>query len=137
MKQKNFLDSIYQNRALLIRYFIVALVLSVLRYFAAALFSGIMKSGFEFCAWAVFAIIFFPCLKIFVFKTKSEHIYALLRQIIIYIICMTVLWYSYRLFISFFILLFRNETLALSFGGMVNEIFCAYLMVKVVFKNKK
>lgn len=136
-KKEKFLDSIYQNRATLLRYFLWVIACTLLRYGISVLFGMLFSlptSDAELLSWVVWAPLFYVTLKYFVFKTRSEHIYALLKQIIIYILCIFVLWLTRQLFIGVLYVISKNAAVSASLGGAVNEILCLLLMYKRVFK---
>lgn len=136
-EKENFLDGIYQNRSVLLRYFLWVTLCSVLRYSLTVLFGmlfSLSSADSGLLAWVVWAPVFFVTLKYLVFKTRSEHIYALLKQIIIYILCIFVLWLTQQLFIGALYMLARSTSAAAALGGAVNEILCLLLMYKRVFK---
>ena len=133
------LDSAYNNKWMLFRYFLAALLCSFLRYAFEVAFSVIFKQPLKDSAllsWCVWVLIFYPCIKFFVLRGRSAHIYSLLKQIIIYILCCAVLWATRQLFVSVLFVLSSNQALALAVGGVINELLCLWLMIKVVFKEK-
>ena len=134
-----WINNIYQNKWLLIRYFITALFCAVIRYFVNIFFAVILgqpAADSEFISWCIWTAVFYPCLKFFTFRAKSPHIYALLKQIIIYILVCSVLWFTRQLFIGILFTLTASDFTALSIGGCVNELICLFFMIKVVFRQK-
>ena len=133
------LDSAYNNRWMLFRYFLVALLCSFLRYAFEVIFSVVFKqplSDSALLSWCIWSFIFYPLVKFFVFRVRSSNIYSLLKQIIIYILCCAVLWAARQLFVSVLFVLSSNQALALAAGGFMNELLCLGMMIKVVFREK-
>lgn len=133
------LDSAYNNKWMLFRYFLAALFCSFFRYAFEVIFSVVFKQPLNdgaLLSWCIWSLIFYPCVKFFVLRARSSNIYSLLKQIIIYILCCAVLWVSRQLFVSILFVLFSNQALALAAGGFMNELLCLGLMIKVVFRKK-
>lgn len=138
-KIDGLLNGIYRNKWLLMRYFASALVCGVIRYLINGVFIIIFKQPVGDAAllsWCVWTLIFYPCLKFFVFRFKSSDVYRLLRQIMIYILVCAVLWVTRQLFVSVLYVLTSNQTAALSVGGAMNELLCLWASVKIVFRKK-
>lgn len=133
------LESVYNNKWILFRYFLVALFCSFLRYVFEVILSVIFKQPLDdgaLLSWCIWSLIFYPCVKFFALRVRSSNIYSLLKQIIIYILCCAVLWVSRQLFVSILFVLSSNQALALAAGGVINELLCLGLMIKVVFREK-
>lgn len=137
MKEKidKLIDHLYENKKLLIIYFIIALILSVIKYFLTAFFGSITISGGEILAWTIWALMFYPAQKLLAFRNHCEHIWALLRQISIYIMCIGALWFANKLLLAIFFMLTGSAGVAIAIGGAITEIICLAIMWKVVFKN--
>ena len=121
------------------RYFASALVCGVIRYLINGVFIIIFTQPVGDAAllsWCVWTLIFYPCLKFFVFRFKSSDVYRLLRQIMIYILVCAGLWVTRQLFVSVLYVLTSNQTAALSVGGVMNELLCLWASVKIVFRKK-
>ena len=78
-KSDKILNYIYDNRRLIIRYFIAAIICSVLR----TVIDMLLGQSFEVITVMIWAIVFYPFLKFFVYKDRAESIFILLQQIII------------------------------------------------------
>ncbi len=127
----SFFDKIYNNRRELIRYFIVVFLCSVLRTVLTAVVGG----GASLISWAVWAVVLFVLLKHVVFKNRLESIYLLLTQIMIYIICIAVLWFLNGVLVGVLSAI-AGGAAALILGGVVTEAVCMLLMYKIVFRKK-
>ena len=135
-KTEKLLDSIYQNKKQILIYLACELVCTVLRIFTQLLLSPVVKAGADVICWSLWAIIFYPLIKKFVFRYKAKHIYDLLKQIIIFILCAAAVYYVNGFATSIFYLLSKAPSLSVSLGGLLSELLCMFLMWKVVFKNK-
>ncbi len=132
-KIDNLFDKIYENRKLLIKYFIVAIICSMLRFVIGFVFSKI-SNGNNIISWTIWSIIFYILLKLFVFRSKSPHIYALLKQITIYILCIAVVWFVNQFIIVLFAALSSNPQVTLALAGFITEIVCLWLMCEFAFR---
>ena len=133
-KSEKLLNSIYANKGLLLRYFAVALVTAVLRYVIELLFYGAAAEAISFFIWS---LIFYPSVKLIAFKNRTGDIFRLLLQIMLYAMCIALLWVSRQVFVGILYMLTSNIALGVSVGGAINEIVCLVLMLKVVFKKKE
>ena len=130
-------DSIYQNKKQIFIYFICALICSVFRSAMQIVASAVTTSGAAIIAWTLWAIVFYPLLKRFVFRYKANDIFYLLRQIIIYIICASLVYFAYQTIVSLlFMISSANPTVSLALGGALSEIVCILLMWFVAFSKK-
>ncbi|MBQ8605535.1 MAG: hypothetical protein IJ408_02260 [Clostridia bacterium] len=136
-RSDKILDSLYENRSLLIRYFIFALIASILKYGFTFVFSKIAVSGADFLVWTAWAIVFYPLLHFFVFKPEPTDIFSFLTRIMIYIVSVGVLWFINGLLTSVFMMLSSSPELSLALGGVLTEVLCLFIMWKIVFKIKK
>lgn len=134
-KTDKIIDGLYENRKPLIRYFICALIASIIKYAVTFLISGVVTSGGDIIAFMVWAIVFYPLLKFFVFKWKAEHIFELLRQMIIYIVCVTALWVINTVLGTIVYTFTNSGAGALTVAGIFTEVICLWLMFKIAFKN--
>ena len=137
MKEKidKFIDYLYENKKLLIIYFIITLILSVMKYFLTAFFGRITSSGGEILAWTIWAIMFYPMQKLLAFRNHCEHIWALLRQMSIYTLSVGALWFANKILLAIFFMLTGSASVAISIGGALTEIICLAIMWRLVFKN--
>lgn len=136
-RAEKLLDKIYENKSLLLRYFIWVILCSVLRYVITIVLSGILSmsaSDAELISWVIWSPVFYLTLKYFVFKTRSEHIYALFSQLIIFILCIFVLWIIRGVMTGFLYMLSQNAAVAAAIGGVITEVVCLALMTKAVFR---
>ena len=129
-------DKIYQNKKQIFIYFICAIICSALRSVSQIVFSAVTTSGADVLAWSLWAILFYPLLKKFVFRYKASDIFYLFRQIIIYIICAAVVYFLNQTIISVLYTLSANPSVSLSLGGAIGEIVCVFLMWSVAFNKK-
>lgn len=144
MKQKNnkidyILDKVYANRRLLLLYFVSAFVCTIVRYFAQELLlasQSLSDHESALIAWCIWTLLFYIFMKFVVFKSKKTNIYNLLTNIIIFILVSAVLWFTRQLFIGLFFVLTSNGNIAMTIGGIINELLCLFLMLKVVFRKK-
>ncbi len=127
-KSEKLLDTIYNNKWLLIRYFAVAIACAVLR----TVFENVFIEWLGFFIWA---LIFYPLLKYLVYRTRALNVFVLLKQIMIYCFCIAGLWFTRQLFIGIIYMLCNNTAIAFGIGGAVNEVLCLVLMWKFVFKK--
>ena len=124
------MDRLYENRVQILKYFAVAVALAVVR----SVFDIIIPQPISFTLWAA---LLYPLLKFIVFKYRAPEIYTLMKNIMIYIFCVAALWLTHQFFVGVLYMLCANITLALAVGGAINEILCALLMFRVVFRQKK
>lgn len=138
-KTEGLLNGIYKNKWLLMRYFAAAFVCGVIRYLINGVFIIMFKQpagDAALLSWCVWTLMFYPCLKFFVFRFKSSDVYRLLRQIMIYILVCAGLWMTRRLFVSVLYVLTSNQMVALAVGGAMNELLCLWASAKIVFGKK-
>ncbi len=138
-KIDKYLDSIYENRAIYLRYFVVVIISSILRVVIGFLLSVI---GFEggsdsLLAWVLWAIIIFAPLKLWVFKNRCSDIYRLMTQMTVYGFCMGMLWVFRTVIISVLFMITSNTALSMAIGGVLCELICLALMINVAFRKKK
>ncbi len=126
----NLIDKIYQNKRIILRYFIVATLCAIFRVFIGALLSS------DLLGFCVTAPIFYSGLKFFVFRRREKEIYSLLSQMMVFMLCMGGVWILRSLFVSILFILTNNTVMALGIGGAFTEILCMALMFTVAFKNK-
>ena len=134
-----YLDSIYENRAIYLRYFAVIIISSILRIVVGFLLNVV---GFEggsdsLLAWVLWAIMIFAPLKLWVFKSRCPDIYRLMTQMIVYGFCMGILWVLRTVIISVLFMITANTALAMGIGGVLCELICLALMINVAFRKKK
>ncbi len=120
-------DKIYENRRVLIRYFIVVFCCSALR----SLLMGIGP-----LSWCVWAVLLYVLLKYVVFKDKPENIYILFTQIMKYIVCVSLLWFLNTVLVGALASYSTNVAVSLALGGVINEILCMIFMFRIVFRKK-
>ena len=131
-KSDKILNYIYDNRRLIIRYFIAAIICSVLR----TVIDILLGQSFEVITVMIWAIVFYPFLKFFVYKDRAESIFILLQQIIIYIFVITAVWILGTFIKSTLLGFSSNAAVALSIGGAIQEIVCFFAIHMIVFKHK-
>jgi hypothetical protein len=131
-KSDKILNYIYDNRRLIIRYFIAAIICSVLR----TVIDMLLGQSFEVITVMIWAIVFYPFLKFFVYKDRAESIFILLQQIIIYIFVITAVWLLGTFIKSTLLGFSSNAVVALSTGGAIQEIVCFFAIHMIVFKHK-
>lgn len=131
-KSDKILNYIYDNRRLIIRYFIAAIICSVLR----TVIDMLLGQSFEVITVMIWAIVFYPFLKFFVYKDRAESIFILLQQIIIYIFVITAVWLLGTFIKSTLLGFSSNAAVALSTGGAIQEIVCFFAIHMIVFKHK-
>lgn len=136
-KSEKLLDSIYANKGLLLRYFAVALITAVLRYIIEIILNPIFSTASEAISFFVWSLMFFPTVKLIAFKNRAGDIFRLLLQIMLYIMCIAILWVSRQVFVGILYMLTSNIAIGVSVGGAINEILCLALMVKIVFRKKE
>lgn len=76
------LDSVYNNKWILFRYFLVALFCSFLRYGFEVILSVIFKQPLDdgaLLSWCIWSLIFYPCVKFFALCVRSSNIYSLFK----------------------------------------------------------
>ncbi len=138
-KIDKYLDSIYENRATYLRYFVVIIISSLLRVLLGFLLNLI---GFEggsdsMLAWTLWAIMVFAPLKLWVFKNRCPDVYRLMTQMVVYGFCMGGLWVIRTVIISVLFMITANTALAMALGGVFCELICLALMINVAFRKKK
>ena len=138
-KIDKYLDSIYENRAIYLRYFVVVIISSIVRVVIGFLLSVI---GFEvgsdgLLAWVLWAVAVFAPLKLWVFKNRCTDVYRLMTQMTVYGFCMGILWVLRTVVISILFMVTANTTLAMAIGGVMCELICLALMINVAFRKKK
>lgn len=131
-KSDKILNYIYDNRRLIIKYFIAAIICSVLR----TVIDILLGQSFEVITVMIWAIVFYPFLKFFVYKDRAESIFILLQQIIIYIFVITAVWLLGTFIKSTLLGFSSNAVVALSTGGAIQEIVCFFAIHMIVFKHK-
>ena len=131
-KSDKILNYIYDNRRLIIRYFIAAIICSVLR----TVIDMLLGQSFEVITVMIWAIVFYPFLKFFVYKDRAESIFILLQQIIIYLFVITAVWLLGTFIKSTLLGFSSNAVVALSTGGAIQEIVCFFAIHMIVFKHK-
>ncbi len=131
-KSDKILNYIYDNRRLIIKYFIAAIICSVLR----TVIDILLGQSFEVITVMIWAIVFYPFLKFFVYKDRAESIFILLQQIIIYIFVITAVWILGTFIKSTLLGFSSNAAVALSIGGAIQEIVCFFAIHMIVFKHK-
>lgn len=131
-KTDKIIDSIYNNKSLLLRYFGVAVVCSFVRY----LLDIVLNLPEDILSFLIWSVIFFPAVKLFAFKNRCPDVYRLMIQIMVYIFCIAVLWFSKQVFVGVLYGISHNISLSMSLGGAFNEVLCLILMIRVVFKKK-
>lgn len=134
-----FLDKIYEKRSFYLRYLVIAMVLSIVRYFIAVLMSGLgfVASSGDLIAWLLWGALFYAPIKLWAFKNHCDNVYYLLTQLALYIMCITALWVVRSFILSALVLMSNNPAVAFSIGGVIVELICLGLMINVVFKKKK
>lgn len=138
-KIDSFLDKIYQNRAVYLRYFAVIIVGSLLRLLLGFLLNviGFAEGSDSMVAWFLWALAIYAPLKLWVFKSHCGDIYRLLTQMMIYALCMFGLWTVRSIVISLLYVITSSTPLAMALGGVICELLCLALMINVVFRKKK
>lgn len=131
-KSDKILNYIYDNRRLIIKYFIAAIICSVLR----TVIDILLGQSFEVITVMIWAIVFYPFLKFFVYKDRAESIFILLQQIIIYIFVITAVWILGTFIKSTLLGFSSNAAVALSIVGAIQEIVCFFAIHMIVFKHK-
>lgn len=127
MNFNSLFDRIYDNRRFFLRYLLSALLCSLIRYAAKSPFTLLG----EILAWCVF----YPLCKLFVFRVRREDVFSLLKEIIIYIMAASALWFTRQLLFSLFYAAFASIQTAMLLGGAINEILCCLAMSKLVFRR--
>ena len=134
-KRSQIADSIYNNRSKLMRYFICAIVLGTVRYLLSLLAGFIMPApAAELVSWILWAIIFYPAVKLFVYKNHCPHVYALMTQIIIYVFGATAVWLSNQILTGVLYMFSSSPSAAVMLGGGLSEVLCLRIMNKIFKK---
>ena len=123
----SFFDLIYKHKKLLLKYFAVAIACSVIRVLIMAVM--------PFAAQLVHALVFYILLKKFVFTKKLGDIFMYLTQIMIYVLCMSAVFLVTSFATSLLSMATVYSALAMALGGVIGELLCLFLMVKVAFKK--
>lgn len=126
------LDYIYDNRWLIVRYFLAAFICSILR----SVINMFLGKQLEVITVMIWAIAFYPFLKFFVYKDRAISIFILLQQIIIYIFVITGVWMLGTFIKSTLLGFSSSAAVALSIGGAIQEIICFFAIHLLVFKQK-
>ena len=131
-------DAIYDSRREIIKYFIVAFVCSGIKMFVSIGINGGETSlkGADLVITIIWAAVFYPCLKFFVYKDRSPSVFILLRQIMIYTFSIAAVWTAGS-FLKYNIYgVSNNAGAAVAVGGALQELVCFILMHFIVFKRK-
>lgn len=120
-------DLIYKHKKLLLKYFAVAIACSLVR--------AVVMIVLPFAAQLVHAVIFYILLKKFVFTKKLGDIFMYLTQIMVYLLCMAAVFLVTSFVTSLLSMATVYSAVAMSLGGVIGEILCLLLMVKVAFKK--
>lgn len=133
-----FLDKIYENRAVYLRYFAVLIAGSVLRTVLEVVLSiiGFSDGDNSLVAFCLFTLAVFAPLKLWVFKRRCNDIFSLFTQISVYIMCMGAVWIARSIAITLLFVLTSNTVAAMGIGGVLCELLCLALMINIVFKKK-
>ncbi len=120
-------DLIYKHKTLLLKYFAVAIACSVVR--------TLVMLVLPVAAQLVHTVVFYILLKKFVFTKKLADVFATLTQIMIYVLCMAAVFVITSLVTSLLSMATVYTAVAMALGGVIGEILCLLLMVKVAFKK--
>ena len=97
----------------------------------------IITRGVDIAVHFCWAVLFFAPVKLWVFKSRCTDVFALLTQIMKYVMCVAVLWMVRSSVTAGTFLISNNTSFSLIAAGVVAELVCLALMINVVFKKNK
>lgn len=141
LKQKtdNLIDRMVENRGTLLRYFAVAVVCALLRWAAEAFFRAAEqpRNAAQLLAWCLWTPLMYLGCKFIVFRRREPHIYALLKQILIFIMVSGAVYFIREVLIGLVAAVTLNGAIALTVGGALAEIVCLFAVFTVFSQKKK
>ena len=128
-----------ENRGTLLRYFLTALVLALARWAADAFFraAGQPQNAAQLLAWCLWTPLMYVGCKFIVFRTRAPHIFALLKQIVIFVMVSGAVYFIREVLIGLLAAVTLNGALAFTLGGALAEIVCLFAVFTVFSQKKK